>query len=47
MYKNFLIKGWMGTFRLQGLKKALKLAYDAGLGSKNSQGFGMFEVISR
>jgi CRISPR-associated endoribonuclease Cas6 len=47
MYKNFLIKGWMGTFRLQGPKKALKLAYDAGLGSKNSQGFGMFEVVSR
>jgi len=46
MYKNFLIKGWMGTFRLQGPKKALKLAYDAGLGSKNSQGFGMFEVVS-
>jgi CRISPR-associated endoribonuclease Cas6 len=47
MYKNFLIKGWVGTFRLEGPKKALKLAYDAGLGSKNSQGFGMFEVISR
>jgi len=31
-----IIKGWMGIYRLD---------YDAGLGAKNSQGFGMFEII--
>jgi CRISPR-associated endoribonuclease Cas6 len=46
MYKDFFIKGWMGIFKLQGPKKVMQLAYDAGIGSKNSQGFGMFEVIS-
>jgi CRISPR-associated endoribonuclease Cas6 len=45
-YKNFLIKGWMGMFKLQGSKRAIQLAYDTGIGSKNSQGFGMFEIIS-
>ena len=45
MYRNTVIKGWMGTFILNGNRKLLKLAYYSGLGSKNSQGFGMFEVI--
>ncbi len=44
-YKDTVIKGWMGYFRLSGPKKLIKTVYDAGLGSKNSQGFGMFEVI--
>ena len=44
-YRDTIIKGWLGTFLLNGNKKLLKLAYDAGLGSKNSQGFGMFEVV--
>jgi len=45
IYKNFVIKGWMGTYRLKGHPELLKLAYDAGLGAKNSQGFGCFEVV--
>ena len=45
MYRGTVIKGWMGRFRLNGNKKLLKFAYDTGIGSKNSQGFGMFEVI--
>ncbi|RKX92249.1 MAG: CRISPR-associated endoribonuclease Cas6, partial [Spirochaetes bacterium] len=40
-----IIKGWTGTFVLNGNRKILKLAYYTGLGSKNSQGFGMFEVV--
>jgi len=44
-YRDTIIKGWLGTFLLNGNKKLLKLAYDTGLGSKNSQGFGMFEVL--
>ena len=43
-YRDTIIKGWMGGFLLNGNKKLLKLAYHSGLGSKNSQGFGIFEV---
>jgi len=44
-YRGTVIKGWTGNFLLNGNRKLLKLAYYTGLGSKNSQGFGMFEVI--
>ncbi len=44
-YKNFIIKGWMGRYRLSGTPELIRLAYDAGLGGKNSQGFGCFEVV--
>ncbi|GLI53636.1 CRISPR-associated endoribonuclease Cas6 [Thermodesulfovibrio yellowstonii] len=43
-YKGFIIKGWMGKYRLNGSKELLQLAYDGGIGAKNSQGFGCFEV---
>ncbi len=36
-----MIKGWNGKFRLTGDKKMLELALSAGLGAKNSQGFGL------
>jgi len=45
MYKNTVVKGWMGTFVLKGPKKLIQTVWDAGMGSKNPQGFGMFEVI--
>ncbi len=44
-YKNTIIKGYMGTYLLDLPEDFLTLAYNAGLGSKNSQGFGMVEVI--
>ncbi|MDK2906800.1 MAG: CRISPR-associated endoribonuclease Cas6 [Petrotoga sp.] len=44
-YKDFVIKGWLGLYQLEGDPKLLKLAYSTGLGSKNSQGFGMIDVI--
>ncbi len=44
-YRDTIIKGWMGKFILNGNRNLFKFAYDTGLGSKNSQGFGMFEVI--
>ena len=44
-YKDFIIKGWTGEFELKGTVSFISLAYDTGLGSKNSQGFGMFEII--
>ncbi len=45
LYRGTVIKGWTGMFILDGNRKLLKLAYDTGLGSKNSQGFGMFEIV--
>jgi len=45
LFKDTVIKGWMGIYKLKSHPKILKLAYDTGLGSKNSQGFGMWEVI--
>lgn len=44
-YKGTVIKGWLGIYKLQGDKRLIKTAYEAGLGSKNSQGFGCFDVI--
>jgi len=38
------IKGWTGIYELYLPEPYFSLAYDAGLGSKNSQGFGMVEV---
>ncbi len=39
-YKGTVIKGWMGSFRLEGDPQLLEVALHAGLGAKNSQGFG-------
>jgi CRISPR-associated endoribonuclease Cas6 len=44
-YKGTVIHGWMGKYRLSGNRELLRLGYEAGLGSKNSQGFGLFETI--
>lgn len=46
-YKGTVIKGWMGVYKLYADFPLLKVAYDTGLGSKNSQGFGCFEIIRR
>ena len=47
-YKNyFWIKGWLGTYRLYLPRPYFELAYAAGLGAKNSQGFGMIEVVEK
>ncbi len=42
-YKDFIIKGYTGIFTLHGPSSLLQMAVDAGLGSKNSQGFGYVE----
>ncbi len=43
-YKGTVIKAWMGRYKLTGSPELIKLAYDTGLGAKNSQGFGCFEI---
>lgn len=45
LYKNFYISGWLGEYELSGEPKYLDFLYQTGLGGKNSQGFGMFEVM--
>lgn len=44
-YKGFYIKGFKGEYILEGDRKYLDFLYQTGLGSKNSQGFGMFNII--
>lgn len=44
-YKGFYIKGYSGLYWLVGDPDLMKVAYDCGLGSKNSQGFGCWELI--
>lgn len=42
-YKGTVIKGWTGIYQLTGSPELIEFSYDTGLGSKNSQGFGMWE----
>lgn len=44
-YKGFLIEAWKGIYSLSGDSEYLKFLYDTGLGAKNSQGFGMFDIL--
>lgn len=44
-YKGFYINGWFGEYELTGEPKYLDFLYQTGLGSKNAQGFGMFEIV--
>jgi CRISPR-associated endoribonuclease Cas6 len=45
IYKGFVIKGYTGKLRLKGPRELLQMAVDAGLGSKNSQGFGCVKLV--
>ena len=45
-YKNCYIEAWSGVYYLKGEPEHLTFLYNVGLGAKNSQGFGMFDVIS-
>ena len=47
IFKDFVIKAWSGIYELNMPHPLIKMAYDAGLGSKNSQGFGMWEIVER
>ncbi|MDI6851799.1 MAG: CRISPR-associated endoribonuclease Cas6 [bacterium] len=43
-YQGNLIKGWDGIFELSLPPKLHQMAFDAGLGAKNSSGFGCIEM---
>lgn len=44
-YRDTVIKGWTGVYELELPEPFFLLAYDAGLGAKNPQGFGMVKVL--
>jgi len=46
-YKDTIIKGYSGKMVITGPKELLQMAVDAGLGSKNGQGFGCVEVCNK
>ncbi len=46
-YKGTVIKGWTGIYELDAPEPYFRIALDAGLGAKNSQGFGFVEVWER
>ena len=45
-FKGFWIKGWTGLYEVKLPEPYFRLAYDAGFGAKNAQGFGMVDVIN-
>lgn len=47
LYKGTVIKGWTGLYELRAPEPYFRMALDAGVGSKNSQGFGCVEVCGR
>lgn len=44
-YKGTVIKAYAGIYWLMGNPELIKVAYDTGLGSKNSQGFGCWDLV--
>lgn len=44
-FKGHIITGWLGKFEIESSPEQLAFAHDTGIGGRNSQGFGMFEVI--
>ena len=44
-YNDFYITGWQGIYELSGKREYLEFLYYVGIGERNSQGFGMFEII--
>ena len=44
-FKDTVIKGWFGIYEFEGDPRVLNIAFDCGIGAKNSQGFGMLECI--
>ena len=46
-FKGIIVKGYIGKFVLQGDLFFLEIAYDCGIGEKNSGGFGCFEIIEK
>ncbi len=46
-YRGTVVKGYAGIYWLKGCPELIKVAYEAGLGFKNNQGFGCWEVVKQ
>ncbi len=44
-FKNIYVTAYYGEYQLSAREDYMKFLYHTGIGSKNSQGFGMFEFI--
>lgn len=44
-FKSTVIRGWMGDFMLEGDIELIQLTYNVGLGGKNSNGHGLYEIV--
>ncbi len=44
-YKGLYVTAWGGKYNLSCSRKYLDFLYQTGIGSKNGQGFGMFEIL--
>lgn len=44
-YKKTIIKGYSGIFDIEGPLALLQVGWDAGFGDRNSQGFGVVEMV--
>ena len=44
-YKGIWVTGYSGNYNVKGNSKSLELIYNSGLGIKNSQGFGLVNII--
>ncbi|NLO21587.1 MAG: CRISPR-associated endoribonuclease Cas6 [Syntrophomonadaceae bacterium] len=46
-YRGTVVKGYAGIYWLKGCPELIKVAYEAGLGFKNNQGFGCWEIVKQ
>lgn len=44
-FKGIYVTGWETELLLRGTPEVLRFLYDAGIGARNSQGFGMFDIL--
>ncbi|MBR2811138.1 MAG: CRISPR-associated endoribonuclease Cas6 [Solobacterium sp.] len=42
--KNLVVEAWHGTYHIEADPEIISFLYYAGLGDRNSQGFGVFEI---
>lgn len=47
MFKNTFITGYMGIYEIAGTPELINFACECGLGSKNSQGAGLFGIVKK
>jgi len=45
LVQGMQVRGYEGRFEMEGEEGLFRLAYEAGLGERNSQGFGMFRIL--